>query len=192
MVDCDCAVNPIMPILNAAQQVAQSKASVPVDPGWTPTAYLILTLIITSLLGYATIYYKAKPALDKIKNESDTSLRKDLMDRIKALETLQSETAVRHSEAIASIKTEHAEEITRVRRDMLEQHRSCEDENRSLREQITGLQRMMITWQITSGQAMPLSLTPETRRAVDKIIETLDLNDQERLSIIADALENLK
>ncbi|WP_375188403.1 hypothetical protein [Sphingobium yanoikuyae] len=181
-----------MPILNAAQQVAQSKASVPVDPGWTPTAYLILTLIITSLLGYATIYYKAKPALDKIKNESDTSLRKDLMDRIKALETLQSETAVRHSEAIASIKTEHAEEITRVRRDMLEQHRSCEDENRSLREQITGLQRMMITWQITSGQAMPLSLTPETRRAVDKIIETLDLNDQERLSIIADALENLK
>lgn len=151
---------------------------------------MLLAIVITGFITVIVGYIKVKPALDKLKNESDASLRKDLMDRISTLEKAQGEQTVRHSEAIAKIKTEHSEEIIRVRNDMQEQHRSCEEENRALRDQIAGLQRMMITWQLTSGQAMPLSMTPELRKMVDALVTAMEANDETRLSLVAAALEN--
>lgn len=189
-------MNPLMtPIVTAAADMARKQAQgspVQVDSGWTPTTTMILLAIIVGVVSLLTLYIKMKPSLDTLANERDASLRKDLMTRISALETAMSEKSRDHSDAVAAIKREHAEEIDRVRTEMREQHRACEDENRALRDQIAGLQRMMIAWQVSSGQAAPLSLTPQTRAMVDKLVEAFDLDGTERLSRISEILKDVE
>ncbi len=162
-------------------------APIKVDSVVTPTTYAVIIAIITGVIGMATLWIKIRPAMQRIKMEGDASLRTQLLERIGNLEKLAGEQSQRHSEIIAKIKYEHSEEIASVRKELREQHRSCEEENRDLRNQITGLQRQMILWQMTTGQAMPLHISPEQQKTIDKILAAM--GNPDRLSLIAAALE---
>lgn len=179
-------------IIGAASELAKHSGGAAAGTGWTPTDYLLLVIIIGAFSSIITGFIKVKPALDKISSERDASLRQDLMQRIGTLEESMAKASLRHSEVIAKIKDEHSQEITRIREQMLNQQKVCEEENRDLRKQIDGLHRQIVQWQLVSGHAVPLNISPEARRAIDKITEALDLSDPERLSIITEVLETIR
>jgi len=101
-------------------------------PGWG----LLVAFLVTVL--------KIWPAVRKLQNESDASLRTDLMKRVKELED-------------------------RLR----DEQRECEQQIAELRGQLDGVMRQFIQYQIAVGQAIPLSKrSPEIEAAMQSLIRT--------------------
>lgn len=163
--------------LAAAKNMPVSHVSV----GWTPTTYIMLLILIV-MLGHIGVWLKTRPDLKKIEVEGNTSLRRDLMEMMASMEN-------RHALEVSQIRKAHEDEIHSLKRHIEARDERCEKENQSLREQVKALQGMIISWQIHSGQAMPLSIPPATQKMVDKIINAMNGTDEDRLSIIAAALE---
>lgn len=172
-------------VTGVAVKVAEAAANgdpLAVSSGFSPTFYAVIGSAIAGIVAVMVAYIKIKPALEAGKAESDLSLRRDLMSMMKEMET-------RHAEETSKIRTAHADEMAALKRHIEERDRRCEQENSALREQVKALQGMIISWQIHSGQAMPLSIPPATQKMVDKIIDAMNSSDHDRLSLIAAALE---
>lgn len=126
---------------------------------WSPTAVGIWSLLVTILSIVAVLW----PKLRRINVDALTGMNMQLLKRVGELE-----------KAIADQRVQCEKE----QRDLREEW-SREREN--MREQITGLQRQIISYQIASGQPFPLHLPPETRKMVDKIMNVMG-DDQPRRS----------
>ncbi len=87
------------------------------------------------------------PTLKKIQSESDASLRSDLLKRISELESV-----------------------------LNEQIRKCDEEQRILRQQIDGLQRMIVQFQVSSGR--PLDLTALSEKATQSTAAHLEKREK--------------
>lgn len=163
-------------------EIAAKGEPVAVASGFSPTFYAVIGSAIAGIVAVMVAYIKIKPSLEAGKAASDLSLRRDLMLMMKEMET-------RHTEETSKIRKAHEEEIASLKRHVEERDRRCEQENSALREQVKALQGMIISWQIHSGQAMPLSVPPATQKMVDKIIDAMNSSDHDRLFLIAAALE---
>ena len=86
---------------------------------------------------------KGWPKIKEIQVGSDSSLRHDLFARVTQLED-----------------------------DLRDERRNCDDQLRLLRDEIRGLHRQLIAFQLASGRPMPLD-TPETDKAVERLIDRL-------------------
>ena len=86
---------------------------------------------------------KGWPKLKEIPVTSDSSLRHDLFARVSQLED-----------------------------DLRDERRNCDAQLRLLRDEISGLHRQLISFQLASGRPMPLD-TPETDKAVERLIDRL-------------------
>lgn len=165
-----------------AAEIATQEGPLAVSSGFSPTFYAVISSAIAGIVAVMVAYIKIKPSLEAGKAASDLSLRHDLMLMMKEMET-------RHTEETTKIRRAHEEEISALKRHIEERDRRCERENSALREQVKALQGMIISWQIHSGQAMPLSIPSATQKTVDKIIDAMNSSDHDRLSLIAAALE---
>ena len=85
---------------------------------------------------------KVWPLLDRQKREGDASLRSDLLTRINVLEN-----------------------------EIRDERRRCDEEMGKLRAQIDGLQRMIVQFQVSSGQ--PLRFGSEAEKSVARVAEHL-------------------
>lgn len=108
---------------------------------------LVLMALITLIKGW--------PTLKKLSIEADGSLRKDLLNRINELED--------------ELRKEKRERTDDVRAERIR----CDGEMDKLHNEITGLQRHLITFQIASGRPMALH-TPEADAAVDSLLKILN------------------
>lgn len=108
---------------------------------WLPPITLGGVGIWVLVFGLAGVIVKIWPAIKKLQNESDASLRADLMRRVTELEN-------------------------RLR----EEQKNCEQEVAALRNQLEGVTRQFIQFQIAVGQAVPLtSRTPEMESALKNL-----------------------
>lgn len=153
----------VIQVVQAAHAVAQA---IPVRnvaswENWSPTAVGIWSLLVTILSIVAVMW----PKLRRINVDALTGMNMQLLKRVGELE-----------------------------KQMADQRRECEKEQRDLREewsrerqamrqQIEGLQRQIISYQVASGQPFPLHLPPETRRMVDKIMNVMS-DEQPRHSLL--------
>ena len=160
-------------------------------PGLTAGSGGIIGVLLSILAAIVIVWIRIQPAMKKLKLQADETLVSNLLTRLSAVEKSQSEqqrahsdelSALKrqHSDELSTLKNQHAEAVTEIRNSMSDQFRKCEEENRELHVQVDGLRRMIIAWQVTSGQAMPLHLPPETQKMVDRIAEMLSDNPEKR------------
>ncbi len=123
---------------------------VEVKSGFTLNTGLFVA-ILTALAAILRVLITNQSALRKIDNESDASLRKDLLGEVRALRK-----EVADERAACEARINELSKAYKSRVDHLE-------------GELTGLRRQMIQWQQSSGAAMPLS-DPE----IDQIIRKLD------------------
>lgn len=115
---------------------------------WTGVVILVAALV------------KAWPHLRKLTNESDASLRHDLMERIDKLEKQQSD------------------ERRECDRQMTELH----SEIRGLRDELAGVMRQLITYQVAEARRgnASVTMTPQMLRAVDSLENIARSEDMEQ------------
>lgn len=123
----------------------------------TPTFWSVCVLIVIVLA--AAI--KQWGPLDRQKREGDASLRADLM------------------KMLTEERSSHAAEMTVLRREMQEERRRCDEELHALRQQVEGLQRMIIQFSTSSGRAIELSNVPEATRSIPRVEEHLAKRGEE-------------
>lgn len=87
---------------------------------------------------------KGWPAIVEASNASNSSLRKDLMARVEGLEE-----------------------------DLRAERKSCDEQIRLLRNEIAGLQRQLIAFQLASGRPLPLD-NSQPNPMIDRLVDLLD------------------
>jgi hypothetical protein len=102
---------------------------------WTGVVLLVAAIV------------KAWPHLRKLSNESDASLRHDLMERIDKLE----------------------KQLSDERRDCDKQMSELQGEMRGLRDKIDGLVRQLVAYQVAEARSGVIPLSPQMMRAVDSL-----------------------
>lgn len=96
------------------------------------------------------------PALTKLRNDSDASLRADLLQRLSAVET-----------QLAEARKEAADERVRLERQLLDERKECREEIEQLRAQVEGLQRQIIQNSHSSAQMLGMpNAAPTTTAAI--------------------------
>jgi uncharacterized protein HemX len=113
----------------------------------TPTFYSVCVLIVITL----TVAIKQWAPLDKQKKDSDASLRADLM------------------KMLTDERTGHAAEMAAIRQEMQDERRRCDEDLHALRQQVEGLQRMIIQFSTSSGRAIELGKVPEAAKSVARV-----------------------
>jgi hypothetical protein len=123
----------------------------------TPTFYGIMALIV--IVVGALI--KAWPSLDRQKREGDASLRADLM------------------QMLTEERTTHAAAMAALRQEMQDERRRCDEEVRGLRDQVKGLERMIIQFSSSAGRAIELTNVPEAAKSIPRVEEHLAKRGEE-------------
>lgn len=155
------------------------------NTGWSWAASMgaIQNLLIAVLGGGGLVgVLKHLSERRKMENErsaqddtKDATLRKELSDltdrltaRIGKLEGDVSDERRRCDEELAAVRKAHGEE-------MAAQRLTHADEMRDLRKQLDGLQRMIIQWQISTGQMIqvPASDHPKANEAMERLVDKL-------------------
>lgn len=124
--------------------------NLPSIPGLTPGGVGIWTMV---LLMVASLF-KMWPALRKIAADSDGSLRTDLLGRVRQLEVDRAADDIRHTQ------------------EMVAERQRCAQEIGELRQQIIGMQRQIMEFQIVIARSYPLDkdIPPEMQRILDRMI----------------------
>lgn len=145
--------------MSAAPQTSAS-TEVPVDPaGWLPPITFggigIWAVFLTLIVALVRIW----PAIKKLQNESDASLRADLMKRVTELESrLQSE------------QTYWEERVRAEQKECDEKVRGLEGTVRDLTSRLEGVTRQFIQYQLAVGHAVsPIQRTPEMDEALSNL-----------------------
>jgi hypothetical protein len=115
----------------------------------TPTFWSVCVLIVICIGGMIKVW----PSLDRQKREGDASLRADLM------------------QMLTEERTTHATAMAALRQEMQDERRRCDEEVRGLRDQVKGLERMIIQFSTTSGRAIELTNVPEAAKSIPRVEE---------------------
>lgn len=122
----------------------------------TPTFWSVCVLIVVVLAAAIKVW----PSLDRQKREGDASLRADLM------------------QMLAEEKRGHAEEMAALRKEMSDERHECDrrlragdEKMRELHNQVEVLQRMILQFSSSSGQAIDLGKVPEAVKSITRVEE---------------------
>ena len=159
---------------------AAAAQAVPVtNVGWTNTATVsaIQTIVVT-LLGSGGLYglFRGVALLLKIANQRaaqddsrDAQVRREMAElndkqtaRIEKLEAEIRDERRRCDEEVAGLRKEHAEEV------------------RELRAQIDAMQRIILQWQISTGQmlSLPPGSAPKAGEAIERLAQIKGVGEQ--------------
>lgn len=130
---------------------------------WTLVVVVALALI------------KAWPALRKLQNEADNSLRADMLKRIDDLEkTIKDERTASYNDRIAC-----GERISIMERRLSEERRECDNKLHDMQIQIDGLIRQIALMSTNHVVSIMPSETPETNKAAGRMRNLLNRIEDE-------------
>ena len=135
--------------VDAARALANVAAAAPAEPvevrasGWSPTSIGVWTLVIL-LTPLVVALTRMWPAMRKLRNESDGSLRSDLLDRIKTLETAQ-----------------------------LHEREHCTRQLMAMQNKMDAVTRQFVQFQLTVVRYMPEEFAPQAQRAAANLMAVI-------------------
>lgn len=139
-------VDPGTLVQGAAATLGAVKAAEPVvvtSTGWSPTTYGVWALVIL-MTPILIALFRMWPSMRKLRNESDGSLRQDLLARIKALEEGQ----------------------TQERED-------CQRRLTAMQNKMDAVTRQFVQFQLTVVRYMPEEFAPHAQRAAANLMAVI-------------------
>lgn len=139
-----------------------AKAAEPVvvrSTGWSPTSIGVWTLVAV-MTPLVIALFRLWPAMRKLRNESDGSLRGDLLKRIQALEAAQ-----------VNERTQHQAEMM------------------ALQNKLDAVVRQFVQFQLTVVRHMPSDFAPEIQRASANLMAVIarDVSEFTPAELVRDA-----